>query len=139
MIKNLYEIFDEFEAATTKEEQIRILRENKSKHLLEFFNNVFDPNIHFYVNQFPKEYIKPDTLPGIRWAGIESEIRKAYLFQKGNPTADSLTEQKRTQLLCQLLESFEPREADFFVRMLTKNLRIPNLTLPLIREAYERS
>ena len=104
MIKNIYEILEEFKQASSKQERIQILKDNASTYFLQVLKNTFDPNIKFYVNKFPKEYIKPDTFPGIRFAGIESEIRKAYLFQIGNPTADSLSEEKRNQLLTILLE-----------------------------------
>lgn len=136
MTPNIYEILDKFQLAKTKEERIKVLVDNKYPYFLQFLKNAFDPQIEFYINKFPDNYIEPDTFPGIRFAGIESEIRKTYLFEKGNPTADSLSEQKRNQLLVQLLESFEPREADLFVRMLTKNLKIPHLTINLIKEVF---
>lgn len=137
MIINIYEIFDEFSSKTTKQERLEVLEKYKSHTFLQFLKNAFDPNIKYYVTKFPDNYIEPDnTLPGIRYAGIESELRRAYLFQVGNPTADSLSESKRNQLLVQLLESFEPREADFFIRMLTKNLKVPFLTTNLINEAF---
>lgn len=136
MIKNIYEILNEFSQASSKQQRIQILRDNASHHFLQVLKNAFDPNIKFYVNKFPKEYIKPDTFPGIRFAGIESEIRKTYLFQIGNPTADSLSEEKRNQLLTILLESFEPQEATVFVNMLNKNLKTPNLTPNLIKEVF---
>lgn len=133
MTPNVYEILDKFESSTNKEQ---VLRDNAYPFFLQFLKNTFDPNIQFYVKEFPKNYIEPDTFPGIRYSGIESEIRKAYLFQKGNPTADSLSEEKRNQLLVQLLEAFEPREADLFVKMLLKNLQIPKLTHKLVYSTF---
>jgi len=136
MKKNIYEIFDEFELATSKQERIKVLQDNASHYFLKFLKNAFDPNIQFYINKFPDNYIEPDTFPGLRYAGIESEIHKAYLFEKGNETADKLTPEKQNQLLVQLLESFEPREADFFVRMLSKNIKVKHLTINLIKETF---
>jgi hypothetical protein len=136
MIKNIYEILNEFKQASSKQERVRILKENAYPHFLHVLKYAFDPNIKFYVNKFPKEYIKPDTFPGIRYAGIESEIRKTYLFRIGDPTADSLSEEKRNQLLTILLESFEPQEATVFVNMLNKNLKTPHLTTNLINEVF---
>jgi hypothetical protein len=133
---NIYEIFDKFNAATTKEQRQQVLRENAFPHFLQVLKYAFDPQYQFHVNSFPKNYIKPDTFPGIRYAGIESEIRRAYLFLKGNPTADSLTEEKRNQVLVQLLESFEPREAQIFVDMMKKNLNIKHLTPNLIHQTF---
>lgn len=136
MIKNIYEILDEFELATTKAERQQVLVNNASHHFLQVLKYTFDPQYQFYITQFPKDYIKPDTLPGIRFAGIESEIRRAYLFLKGNETADRMTPDKMNQVLVQLLESFEPREADVFVNMMKKNLKVKNLTFNLIKETF---
>lgn len=137
MIKNIYEILDEFELAPTKQEKKQILQQNDLFHLKELLKYTFDKKYQFYVeDKFPTDYIEPDTAPGIRYAGIESEIRRTYLFVKGDPTADSLTEQKRKILLLQLLESFEPKEARIYFNMLKKDLKIKGLTEALVREVY---
>lgn len=135
MVKNIYEILDEFEQATTKEDRIRTLQENSSPHFRQVLMFALDPKYQFYIKEFPKDYVPPDTFPGIRYAGIESEIRRSYLFLKGSETADILTEEKRNQILVQLLESFEPREAVVFVNMLKKNLQVKHLTYKLVKEA----
>lgn len=137
IIKNIYEILEQFESVDSKEDQQRVLRENSIHHFLEVLKYTFDPQYQFYVEQeFPIDYQKPDTFPGIRLAGIESEHRKAYLFLKGNPTAESLTENKRHILLLQLLESFEPKEATIWFNMMNKDLKIKGLTESLVRETF---
>lgn len=136
MIKNVYEILDEFERAQNKEERIRVLKDNALHHFLQVLKYTFDPKYQFYVKEFPKNYVQPDTFPGIRYSGIESEIRRVYLFLKGNETADILSEEKRNQILVELLEAFEPREAQVFVNMMKKNLQVKHLTPTLIKEAF---
>lgn len=136
MIKNIYEILDEFDSAQTRAEKANVLIQNAYPHFLQVLKYTFDPNIEFYVKSFPKNYIEPDTFPGIRYAGIESEIRRAYLFIKGDPTADVMTEEKRNQVLVQLLESFEPREADVFVNMMKKDLKIKSLNYKIVKETF---
>lgn len=136
MIKNVYEILDELENAQNKEERIRVLKDNALPHFLQVLKYTFDPQYQFYIKEFPKNYVKPDTFPGIRYSGIESEIRRVYLFLKGNETADILSEEKRNQILVELLEAFEPREAQVFVNMMKKNLQIKHLTPTLIKEAF---
>ena len=136
MIKNIYEILQEFQSAHNRKERISILKQNESIHLKQFLQYTYNPQYQFYITEFPKEYKTPHTLPGIRIAGIESEIRKTYLFIKGNPTADILTPQKRNILLLQILESFEPKEAIIYIKMMQKNLNIPHLTKELINETF---
>lgn len=137
MIKNIYEILEEFETVSTRQDRKKILENNNLYHFKELLRYTFNPNIQFYTeSKFPEDYNKPDTFPGIRLAGIESEIRRTYLFIKGDPTADSLTEQKRHILLLQLLESFEPKEAIIFFNMLKKDLKIKGLTESIVQEVY---
>lgn len=136
MIKNIYEILDEFSKANTREERKEVLQTNASAHFRQFLKYTFDPIYEFYVKDFPKDYVEPDTFPGLRIAGIESELRRTYLFTKGDPTADALTEDKRNILLLQLLESFEPKEAEVYVNMLKKDLKVPFLTEKLVREVF---
>lgn len=138
MTPNVYEILDEFEQKTTRSDRKDLLLKYGN---LDYFRGIlqltFNENFQFYSeSEFPKDYKKPDTLPGIRLAGIESEIRKYYLFHKGNPTADSLSEEKRHILLLQLLESFEPREADIWFKMMNKDLQVKGLTESLVRETF---
>jgi hypothetical protein len=137
MIKNIYEILDEFECASNKQQRKQVLENNNLYHFKEVLKYTFNKNIIFYTeSKFPTDYVKPDTAPGIRLAGIESEIRKAYLFIKGDPTADILSDQKRHMLLLQLLESFEPKEAVIWFNMMNKDLKINYLTESLVREVY---
>lgn len=134
---NVYEILSKFDAVETRPERIRILQENNQHYFKEVLKYTFNPKYEFYTeSKFPVDYQKPDTFPGLRLAGIESEHRKAYLFQKGNETAESLTEEKRHVLLLQLLESFEPQEAEIWFNMLKKNLKIKGLTASLVNEVY---
>jgi hypothetical protein len=136
MIKNVYEILKEFQSVDSTQEQKQILEQNNIYYFKQVLQYTFNPNYQFYVTEFPADYIKPDTFPGIRLAGLESELRRAYLFLKGDPTADSLTEQKRNILLLQLLESFEPEEAVVFINMMKKDLQIPGLTESLVKEVF---
>lgn len=137
MKKLAYEILEEISGASTKEERKRILAENSSAWFLQFLAFAFDPRYEFYAKEFPKNYIEPNNVaPGISYSDIASEMRRVYLFTKGNDTADNLPEAKRDQLLVQTLEMFEPREARAFYNMLKKDLKTKGLTLNLVKETF---
>jgi hypothetical protein len=136
MVKNVYEILDEFVSIEGRENKKVFLRENAFPYFLQVLKYTFDPQYQFYIKEFPKKYITPDTFPGLRYAGIESEIHKSYLFLKGNDVADILDDTKREELLTQLIESFEPREAEIFVNMMLKDLKTKYLTYNLVKEAF---
>jgi DNA-binding MarR family transcriptional regulator len=59
-----------------------------------------------------------------------------YLFQKGNAAAEQLTPQKRNELLLQLLERLEPREAEVVMGILNKDLGVRGLDYKFIKEAF---
>ena len=137
MKKFMYEILNQIDSTDSKNEKKRILLENDTPWFREFLFYAFNPNIEFYLNKFPTNYIEPtDTAPGISFSDIQSELKRVYLFIKGNPTADSLLPEKRELLLLQMLESFEPNEAKVFVNMLNKNLKVKGLTSNLIKEVF---
>ena len=136
MKKFFYEIFEEINNTSSKKEKQQILLNNSTPYLKELLYLTFHPDIQFYPKSFPKEYQEPDTAPGISFSDLQSELKRVYLFQKGNPTADKLTEEKRNILLLQMLESFEPREAQVLINTFRKDQKIKGLTYNLVKETF---
>lgn len=135
-MKNMYEIFDEFEEAKTKEEKMKVIEKNLSPTLVKVLELTFHPNFEWHIKELPYNYRIPDTLPGVSIGQMSTEVRKLYLFRKGDPTADSLTPQKRQQLLLQLVESLEPREAEVIIGIFNKDLGVKGLTYKFVKEAF---
>jgi hypothetical protein len=132
MRKNLYEIFDEFENAQTKEQKRKVLTDNASSVLIDVLKCAFHPDAKWKVKNKPQRYKIPDTLPGMSFSSLQTEMRKFYLFLDGNETAERLTEKKREELLLVMLESLEPREADVVMNIFKKDLNIKGLTQLLV-------
>ena len=135
-MKNLYEVFDEFEEAKNKNERLDVLRKNMSKALVEVLQLTFHPGFQWYFDDIPESYKIPDTLPGISRNQIATEIRKLYLFKRGDGTADKLTPEKREQLLLQLLESLEPREAEVIIGIFRKDQGVRGLDYKFVKENF---
>jgi len=135
MTPRYYEILNQINNSTSKEEVINILT-HTSHNFREFLKLAFDPTIKFYPKAFPPNYKKPDTLPGVSFSDLNVEMKRIYLFQIGNPIADSITEEKRNILLLQMMESLEPEEATTLINLFNKNLKIKNLTYKLIKEVF---
>ena len=110
----MYEVFDEFEQAKSKKDRMVVIERNLNPTLVEVLRLTYHPNFQWYVEDMPENYIVPmDTrIPGLGRTQLSTDLRKLYLFQKGNPTADKLTPRKRNELLLQMLETLEPREAE---------------------------
>ena len=136
-MKNIYEVFDEFEMAESKKERMDVIGRNLSKCLVEVLELTFHPNYEFLVKELPMGYqIASDHLPGLTRAQLSTEIRKLYMFRKGDAMAEKLTPQKRNELLIQLLESLEPREAEVIIGIFQKDLGVKGLNYKFIKEAF---
>jgi len=133
---NIYEIFDEFKEVPDKDYRLDLLQRYSSNTLREVLKGTFHPNIHFSIKQIP-EYKPSDAPPGMGYTNIDQEMTRVYLFQENNPrVSPNLTLQRKEQLLIQILESLEAREAEVFANMILKDQKIEGLTAELVEEAF---
>jgi hypothetical protein len=135
-MKNIYEIFDEFEEAKTKAERKAVIEKNLSPTLVKVLEYTFSPNYRWKIKEIPDNYKIPDTLPGVSYAQLSTELRRLYLFQDGHPSAEASTEQKRNELLLQFLESLEFREAEVVIGIMSKDLGVKGLTYGFVKECF---
>jgi hypothetical protein len=136
-MKNIYEVFDEFELATTKKERMAVIEKNLSKTLVDVLQLTYHPDFEWLIHEMPEGYkIPTDTLPGLTRTQLSVEMRRLYLFKKGEPTAEQLTPNKRTQLLLLLLESLDPREAEVVIGIFQKDQGVKGLNYKFVKEAF---
>jgi hypothetical protein len=65
------------------------------------------------------------------------ELKRVYLFVEGSTKAPkTLTDIRRQHILIQILEALEAKEADVFMNMLLKDLKVKGLTYKIIQEAF---
>lgn len=136
MNKNMYEVFNEFEAAPTKADKIEVLKRNHSAVSYAVLQMAFHPNIQFLIEKVP--YYKPDDAPpGMGYSHLSTELDRIYLFIKDHPRAPpTLTQERREQILIQMLESLEAKEATVLMNMILKNLKVKGLTPKIVQEVY---
>ena len=136
-MKTVYEVFDEFETAKNKKERMEIIGKNLSQTMVDVLKLTFHPEYKWKVNDFPEDYRLPDdVLPGITFDSLNSQLRRLYIFQEGNPTAESLTEKRRQELLYQILNSLEPREAEVIMGIFKKDQGVKGLDYKFVKEAF---
>ena len=136
-MKPLYEVFDEFEQAKTKKDRMNVIGNNLSQTLHDVLKLTFHPDCQWKVNELPENYRIPnDVLPGITFDSLHHQMRKLYLFQVGNDTAEKLTHRKQQELLYQLLNALEPREAEIIMGILRKDLGVKGLDYKFVKEAF---
>jgi hypothetical protein len=135
-MKNLYEVFAEFENAPNRQEKIDILRNNKSYALECVLRGTFHPNVRYVIDEIPN-YRKSDAPAGLGYTSIHQELGRAYLLEENNPrTSPDLTLNRKKVILAQMLESMEEKEAAVFAGMIMKRLPVKGLTYKLTQEAF---
>lgn len=136
-MKPLYEIFDEFENAKNKKERMDVIGRNLSQTLVDVLKLTFHPDFKWKVKDIPEDYtMANDVLPGITFDSLNSQLRRLYIFQEGNPTAESLNEKRRKELLFQILNSLEPREAEIIMGIFKKDQGVKGLDYKFVKEAF---
>jgi len=134
MRKNIYEVFDEFAKANSKQDKINVLANNWTPTVKLVLQLAYRPEMEWKHNSYPVGYKKPDTKPGISFASLDTELKRLYIFRKGNESAESLTPKRSEELLLIMLESLEPREADVVIGIFKKDLGVKGLTYKFIRD-----
>ena len=134
--KNIYEVFDEFKKAKNKVDRIAVLRKNDTKALRDVLIGAFHPSIQFTVDKVP-DFRRVSMPPGMSYDHMSGALSRIYLFMAGNPRVpEGLTEKRKNEILIQILEALEEQEADVFISILKKDLKVPYLTPALIDEAF---
>lgn len=135
-MKNIYEIFEEFEKAPTEADKLAVLRKNDCYALRQILKGTYDPGVEFAIERVP--YYKPsDAPPGMGYTSINAELHRTYLFQKAHPKLNpDLTPDRREKILIQILEALEAREAEVYMNMIMKREIVKDLTVDLVKKAY---
>jgi len=134
MRKNIYEVFDEFAKADSKQDKINVLANNWTPTVKLVLQLAYRPEMEWKFKDYPERYKKPDTKPGISYASLDTELKRLYMFRVGNETAEKLTTKRAEEILMVLLESLEPREADVVIGIFKKDLGVKGLTYKFIRD-----
>jgi hypothetical protein len=136
-MKSLYEVFDEFEQAKNKKERMYVISKNLTQTLVDVLRLAYHPSIQWKIKELPENYKVPtDMLPGITHDSLNGQIRRLYMFMVGDPTAEKLNESRRNELLIQMLESIEPREAEVLLGIFQKDLGVKGLDYKFVKEAF---
>lgn len=135
-MKNLYEVFAEFESAPDKESKMHVLRANSNQLLKDYLQAAYHPAIQFIYTE-PVKWKKSDAPPGLGYSNLGKDFRLVYLWIKDHPkVAANLSQARKYQLLIQLLESLEAKEAELFMNMLLKNPKVKGLNAKIVSETF---
>jgi len=136
MIKNIHEVFEELEAAPHVEAAKAILYYNMNPGLRGVLRANYHPGIKFVIDEIPP-YTVSDAPLGLGQSTIHKEINRVYIFEQNNPRVDAnLTLERKKQILVQILEALEAKEAKIFADMIMKRIKLKHVTKELIEEVF---
>ena len=136
MIKNIHEVFEELEAAPHKDAAKAILYYNMTPGLRGVLRANFHPKIKFVIDELPS-YRENDAPIGLGDTSIHKEINRIYIFEQNNPRVDTnLTLERKKQILSQILETLEAKEARVFADMMMKRIKVKHLDKEMIEEVF---
>ena len=130
------EILDKVHKAKTKDQKVRILRENNTAALRSIIKSSFDPKIQWVMPPGDVPYTKNDAPAGTEHTTLAMESKKLWHFIKG---ADSETPQwKKEQMFVQMCEGLHKSEAELLVNAKDKKLHqvYKGLSTNVVREAF---
>ena len=130
------EILDKVHKAKTKDQKIKILRENNSDSLRMFLKAAFDPKIEWVFPEGPVPYTPNDAPAGTDHSVLAMESKRLWHCIKG---ADNQTKQARKeQMFFQMLEGLQQEEAKILVIAKDKKLHqhYKGLSSNVVREAF---
>ncbi len=123
--------------AKSKKERMQVIGDNLSQTLVDILKLTYHPDFKWKIKELPENYKVPtDMLPGITHDSLNAQLRRLYMFLEGNQTAETLTDKRRNELLIQMLESIEPREAEVLLGIFQKDLGVKGLDYKFVKEAF---
>ena len=130
------EVLDRVHKAKTKDQKVKILRDNNTPALRSVLKASFDPKIRWIVPEGEVPFTKNDAPIGTEHTTLASESRKLFHFIKGG---DGQTPQwKKEQMFVQLLEGLHESEAELLVNAKDKKLHqvYKGLSTNVVCEAF---
>jgi|TARA_X000001036_G_scaffold20555_2_gene17254 hypothetical protein len=132
MIKYVFEILEEVGKQRTREEKVKILKENESWALKDVIRGTMDDKV-----QWNLPIGRPPYTPSPAHhhpANLFRENTKFKYFVKGGQ-GDKMPKYKREQIFIGILEGVHPEDAKVVLSMINKE-KFKGITEPVVKEAF---
>lgn len=133
MVLDIFEIIEKVEKTNSKNEKVKILRQNESWALKDVLKGTYDEKI---------EWLIPEGDPPYKEAAEEShpssihKIHRNFRYLvKGGAGADT-PQFKRERMFISWLEGVHPEDAKILLKMKDKKQLAKGLTVNLVEEAF---
>ena len=132
MAKYVYEVLEEARKAKTKEQKIKILKDNETFALKDILKGSYDDKVIFNLPEGTPPYnaSEPYNHPS-SWLRQNQQLK---YFVKGGP-GDKMPAFKREAIFIGILESIHPQDAKHVVNMVNKTAP-KGVTKAVVTEAF---
>lgn len=131
------EVLQKVSNAKTKEQKVKILRENNSEALRKILIINFDPSIESNLPEGEVPYKANEAPAGTEHTRLSTEHKILHYFVKGG--GDSVPALKRETMFVGLLEGLHESEAQVVCLAKDKNLKKKyRITENVVREAFPK-
>ena len=129
----VFEILEKVAVQKTRQDKIKVLRENNSMPLRDVLQGTFDPAIKFKlpVGTPPFTENEINTAP----SSLLRHHRFFKYFVEGVQECERLSTVKREKMFIDTLEAIHPEDAKIVISMVAKKTPVKGLTKKLVQEA----
>lgn len=134
MAKYVYEVLEEARKAKTKEQKIKILKDNETFALKDILKGSYDDKVKFNLPEGTPPYnaSDPHNHPS-SWLRQNQQLK---YFVKGGP-GDKMQKVKRENIFIGILEGVHPEDAKLVISMINKE-KPTGLSRPIVEEAFPK-
>jgi len=131
--KFVYEVVDLASKATSRQDKIKILKDNESWALKDILRGSFDEVIRWNLpaGEVPYTPADPSSVP----SSLFKQHQKFKYFAKGGP-GDNMIPIKRETMFVRLMEAIHPGDAKLVESMINKKPPAKGITKKLVQEAF---
>lgn len=129
----IFEVFEKFTKAKTRNEKIEILRQNNSPALRDIVQGALDPRIEWLLpkGEVPYTACDPHNAPTTLL-----KKHKDFLYCAKGGKGDQMPAVKREKIFLGIVESIHPKDAELVCNMINKKPPVKGLTLKIAQEAF---
>ncbi len=132
MKQYVWEVIEAVQKAKSKDDKIRILKQNETWALKDILKGTMDSKIQWLLPEGPVPYNKNDghNAP----SNLIKENKKFAYFVKGGQ-GEKMMKPKRENIFIGMLEGIHPNDAELVVGMINKK-KIKGVTSALVNDAF---
>lgn len=132
MKQYVFEVFEELNKKTKKEDKIKVLKENETWALKDIIRGSMDKTVTWNLPAGSPPYTA--ALEQSHPANLLRENTKFKYLVKGGP-GDQMPAFKRENIFIGIIEGVHPRDAELVISMINKETP-EGLTRPIVKEAF---